>query len=173
MAQNTLQIRPAEPQDSATILTFIKELAEYEKLAHEVLATEALVRKALFGSRPAAEVLIAEQSGEPVGFALFFPTFSTFLAKAGIYLEDLYVREAARGQGIGVALMSAVAQVAVERGAGRFEWSVLNWNTPSIEFYASLGAKPLSEWTMQRITGSALKALAERGAPSADSTRET
>ncbi|MBK8011916.1 MAG: GNAT family N-acetyltransferase [Deltaproteobacteria bacterium] len=165
MYPETLQIRPAAEEDSATVLTFIRELAAYEKLSHEVLATEAMVSEALFGARPAAEVLIAEQNGEPVGFALFFATFSTFLGKAGVYLEDLYVRESARGHGIGAALMSAVAQIAVDRNAGRLEWSVLDWNTPSIEFYARLGAQPMSEWTVHRMTGPALEALAKRSAP--------
>lgn len=156
-----LSIRIAVPEDAPTILAFIRDLAEYEKLLHEVVADESTVRTTLFGPRPAAEVLIAELGGEPVGFALFFQTYSTFLAKPGMWLEDLFVRPAARGKGIGRALMSACARVAVERQYGRFEWNVLDWNEPAITFYASLGAKPMSEWIEQRVTGAALHALAE------------
>jgi GNAT superfamily N-acetyltransferase len=157
-----LVIRFAEASDSATILGFIRDLAEYEKLLDECVADEQTLRATLFGVRPAAEVLIAELAGQPVGFALFFQSYSTFLAKPGLYLEDLFVRPAARGQGVGVSLMSALARIAVQRHYGRFEWSVLDWNEPSLEFYRSLGAKPQSEWTVQRLTGDALHALAER-----------
>jgi GNAT superfamily N-acetyltransferase len=155
-------IRPATVADCPIILAFIRELAEYEKLLHEVVADEAALRDTLFGPRPAAEVLIAELAGEPVGFALFFTTFSTFLAKPGLYLEDLFVRPAARGKGIGAALMVALARIAVERGYGRFEWAVLDWNEPAIQFYATLGAKPQTQWTVNRVTGDSLRALAAR-----------
>ena len=155
-------IRFARPDDCATILAFIRDLAEYEKLAHEVVADEAALRDTLFGARPGAEVLLAELAGEPVGFALFFPSYSTFLAKPGLYLEDLFVRPAARGRGVGVALMAALARIALDRGYGRFEWSVLDWNAPALAFYATLGAKPQSAWTVQRLTGAPLAALAAR-----------
>ena len=155
-------IRFAVPDDSPTILGFIRELAEYEKLLHEVVADEAAIRATVFGPRPAAEVLIAELAGTPVGFALFFPTYSTFLARPGLWLEDLFVRPAARGKGAGAALMSALARICVERDYGRFEWNVLDWNKPALDFYASLGASPMSEWTEQRLTGPALYALADR-----------
>jgi GNAT superfamily N-acetyltransferase len=152
-------IRAAREDDCATILGFIRDLAEYEKLSHEVVADEAALRATLFGARPAAEVLIAE-AGEPVGFALFFTTYSTFLAKPGLYLEDLFVRPAARGAGHGKALMIELAKICVARDYGRFEWSVLDWNEPALAFYRSLGALPQSEWTVQRVTGTALAALA-------------
>ncbi len=157
-----ISIRFAGESDVPTILGFIRDLAEYEKLLHEVVADEATIRASLFGPRPAAEVLLAERAGEALGFALFFQTYSTFLARPGMWLEDLFVRPAARGHGIGAALMSALARVAVERQYGRFEWNVLDWNEPAIKFYASLGAKPMSEWIEQRVTGAALNALAER-----------
>jgi GNAT superfamily N-acetyltransferase len=157
-----LVIRFALADDAATILAFIRELAEYEKLLHEVVADEQSVRATLFGVRPAAEVLIAELAGEPVGFALFFQTYSTFLARPGLWLEDLFVRPAARGRGVGGALMSALARIAVQRHYGRFEWSVLDWNEPALAFYRSLGAQPMADWTEQRLTGDALRALAER-----------
>jgi GNAT superfamily N-acetyltransferase len=156
-----LTIRVATADDCATILTFIKDLAEYEKLSHEVVADEAGLRATLFGARPAAEVLIAELASKPVGFALFFQSYSTFLGKPGLYLEDLFVRPTARGKGVGRALMSALARIAVSRDYGRFEWSVLDWNAPALQFYRSLGAKPQSEWTVQRLTGAPLAALAE------------
>jgi GNAT superfamily N-acetyltransferase len=156
-----LTIRVATVDDTPTILTFIKDLAEYEKLSHEVVADEARLRATLFGSRPAAEVIIAELAGASVGFALFFPSYSTFLGKPGLYLEDLFVRPAARGKGVGRALMSALARIAVQRDYGRFEWSVLDWNEPALQFYRSLGAKPQAEWTVQRLTGAPLAALAE------------
>ena len=157
-----LTIRVATPDDTATILAFIKDLADYEKLSHEVVADEAGLRATLFGARPAAEVLIAELAGVPVGFALFFQSYSTFLAKPGLYLEDLFVRPSARNQGVGGALMAALARIAVQRHYGRFEWSVLDWNEPALKFYAALGAKPQSEWTVQRLTGEPLVQLAER-----------
>jgi GNAT superfamily N-acetyltransferase len=158
---DNLSIRFAGAADCAAILAFIRELAEYERLAHEVVADEAQLRATLFGERPAAEVLIAELGGAPVGFALFFPSYSTFLGKPGLYLEDLFVRPVARGQGCGLALMSALARIAVARGYGRFEWSVLDWNEPAIKFYGQLGARPQSEWTVQRLVGAPLSALAE------------
>ncbi len=160
-----LAIRFAVPDDIATVLGFIRDLAEYEKLLHEVVADEPSLRTTLFGERPAAEVLIAERAGDPVGFALFFQTYSTFLARPGLWLEDLFVRPAARGKGVGGALMSALARIAVQRNYGRFEWNVLDWNEPAIKFYASLGARPMSDWTGQRVTGSALHALAAREPP--------
>lgn len=158
-----LVIRFAVPDDLATVLGFIRDLAEYEKLLHEVVADEQSLRATLFGDRPAAEVLIAEQGSEPVGFALFFQTYSTFLARPGLWLEDLFVRPAARGKGVGGALMSALARIAVQRDYGRFEWNVLDWNEPAIKFYASLGARPMTDWTGQRVTGPALQTLAARG----------
>jgi len=156
-----LAIRPATAADSATILAFIRDLADYEKLPGEVVADEEAIRTTLFGARPAAEVLIAELAGAPVGFALWFPSYSTFLAKPGLYLEDLFVQPAARGRGVGRALMSALAQIAVQRGYGRFEWSVLDWNEPALRFYRSLGAKPHAGWTVQRLTGAPLAELAK------------
>jgi len=157
-----LTIRFAGPDDAPQILAFIRELAEYERLAHEVVADEAQLRATLFGVRPAAEVLIAELASEAVGFALFFPNYSTFLAQPGLYLEDLFVRPAARSRGVGGALMAACARIAVERNYGRFEWSVLDWNEPALTFYAALGARALSDWTGHRLVGAPLAALAER-----------
>ncbi len=157
-----LAIRFAAPDDAPTILAFIRELAEYEKLLHEVVADEHAIRSTLFGRAPAAEVLIAQLGREPVGFALFFQTYSTFLGKPGLWLEDLFVRPPARGKGVGAALMAALARVCVQRDYGRFEWSVLDWNEPALTFYATLGAVPMSEWTEQRVTGPALHALAAR-----------
>ncbi|MGH8539966.1 MAG: GNAT family N-acetyltransferase [Stenotrophobium sp.] len=157
---SSLRIRAATVQDVPLIFTLIRELADYEKLTHEVLATEGALRRTLFGAHPAAEVLMGELGGEPAGFALFFPSYSTFLARPGIYLEDLYVRLPLRGRGVGRALLARVAALVEERGCGRLEWSVLDWNEPALKFYASLGAKPMSEWTMYRVTGDALRALA-------------
>jgi GNAT superfamily N-acetyltransferase len=157
-----LAIRFARPDDTPEILALIRELAEYERLAHEVTADEVALRACLFGVRPSAEVLIAELGDATVGFALFFESFSTFLAKPGLYLEDLFVRPAARGRGVGGALMSALARIAIQRSYGRFEWSVLDWNEPALKFYAGLGAKPMTEWTIQRLTGAPLDALAGR-----------
>ena len=161
-APSHLAIRLARADDCATILGFIRELAAYEKLAHEVVADEATLEATLFGARPAAEVLIAESAGTAVGFALFFPSYSTFLAKPGLYLEDLFVQPAARSRGVGGALMAALARIAVDRGYGRFEWSVLDWNASALSFYAALGARPQAEWTVQRLTGEPLVALAAR-----------
>ena len=157
-----LVIRFAVADDTAAILGFIRDLADYEKLSHQVVADEAQLRLTLFGVRPAAEVLIAELGGAPVGFALFFQSYSTFLAKPGLYLEDLFVRPVARGKGVGSALLSALGRIAIERQYGRVEWSVLDWNEPAIRLYQSLGAAAMTEWTVNRMTGAPLAALAER-----------
>jgi GNAT superfamily N-acetyltransferase len=155
-----LRITPATENDLGLILSYIRKLAEYEKLSHMVVATEENIREHVFGPNPVAEVLLAHWDQEPVGFALFFRNYSTFLGRAGIYLEDLFVDPEQRGKGIGKALLIRLAQIAVERGYGRLEWAVLDWNTPSIEFYRSLGAVPQDEWTVYRITGDALAQLA-------------
>jgi GNAT superfamily N-acetyltransferase len=155
-------IRSAMEADIPIILQFIKDLAEYEKLSHEVTATEEILRRNLFGERKTAEVLLASEGNTNVGFAVFFHNFSTFLGKPGIYLEDVFIKPEFRGRGYGKALMVYVARLAKARDCGRFEWSVLNWNTPSIKFYQSLGAVPLSEWCVQRVTGEALHALAAK-----------
>ena len=159
-SSGNISLRAAREQDVPTILGFIRELAEYEKLSHEVVATESMLRQHLFGPRPVAEVLIAEWDAKPVGFALFFHNFSTFLGRPGIYLEDLYVQPHARGRGIGKAVLVRIGKLAVERGCGRVEWSVLDWNEPSIQFYRKLGAVPMSDWTVFRVTGEALTRLA-------------
>jgi GNAT superfamily N-acetyltransferase len=152
-------IRAAEAGDVPTILAFINELAEYERLAHTVVATEESLRETLFGARRAAEVLIAEFGGQPVGFALFFTNYSTFIGRPGIYLEDLYVRPAARGRGAGKALFLQVATLAAQRQCGRLEWAVLDWNEPSIQFYKSMGAQAMNDWTTYRLTTEGLAAL--------------
>ena len=157
----TLRIVPAAESDVPLILELILGLAEYEKLAHTVVATEEQLRKTLFGSRPAAEVLLAYDGDECAGFALYFMNYSTFLARPGIWLEDLFVKPHARGRGIGFALLKTLAAIARERECGRMEWSVLGWNTPSIEFYRKLGAVPMDEWTNFRLTGAAIERLAE------------
>jgi GNAT superfamily N-acetyltransferase len=156
-------IRTATERDAGLLLRFITGLAEYEKLAHEVHATEAQLRETLFGARRYAEVLIGEHEGRPVGFALFFHNYSTFLGRPGIYLEDLFVLPELRGRGFGKALLIHLAALAVERGCGRLEWSVLNWNGPAISFYKKLGAAPMEEWTVFRLTGEALVALGRQG----------
>ena len=156
----TLSIRPGELQDVPLIAELIRGLARYEKLEHEVTMTEEKLTAHLFGERRYAETLIAEDGGQPVGFALFFHSFSTFLAQPGLYLEDLFVVPARRGAGIGRALLERLAQVAVNRGCGRLEWAVLDWNKDAIRFYERLGAKPNSEWTVYRLTGEPLHALA-------------
>jgi GNAT superfamily N-acetyltransferase len=153
-------IRPATPDDIPLILAFIRELAEYERLSHEVCATEEQLHETLFGERPVAEVLLASLDGKPVGFAVFFANYSTFLARPGVYLEDLFVRPDARGFGLGRELLEYLARLTVERGWGRLEWRVLDWNAPSIAFYKKLGAEPLDEWTIFRVTGKALQNLA-------------
>ena len=159
----SLVLRNAQAADVGTILGFIRELAEYEKLAHEVVADERSLREHLFGDQPYAHVVIADWQDEPAGFALFFYSFSTFLAKPTLYLEDLFVRPALRGKGVGDALLRALAGIAVDRGCGRMEWSVLDWNEPALGFYKKLGASPMTEWTVHRLTGEALAACA-RGA---------
>jgi GNAT superfamily N-acetyltransferase len=146
--------------DIGTIEELIRALAEYERMADEVVMNAELLRKALFGERPYAEVLIAEADGEAVGFALFFHNFSTFLGRPGIYLEDLFVKPEHRGGGFGKALLKRLAEIAVERDCGRMEWAVLDWNEPSIGFYKKLGARPNDEWTVFRLTGDALRNLA-------------
>lgn len=156
----TFSIRFAEPADIGTIHAFILALADYEKLRHEVRADPDELARHLFGPRPMAEVLIAEREGAPIGFALFFHNFSTFEGKPGLYLEDLFVVPQARGSGAGKALLARLASLAVERGCARLEWWVLDWNAPAIAFYRSIGAKPMDEWTVQRLDGEALRALA-------------
>jgi GNAT superfamily N-acetyltransferase len=158
---DAISITPATPADVPTILAFIRELAEYEKLSDRVTATEQLLHETLFGPRPYAEVLMARLDGSPVGYALFFHNYSTFLARPGVYLEDVYVRPAFRGRGVGKALLREVARVARQRNCGRLEWSVLDWNKPSIDFYLSLGATPLDDWTMYRMDEAAIAALAK------------
>jgi GNAT superfamily N-acetyltransferase len=155
----TIRIKPATPADVPIILQLIRELAEFERLLDEVQATEEQLREQLFGARPSAEVAIARIGDEVAGFALFFHNFSTFLAKPGIYLEDLYVRQKFRGQGCGEALLRHLASLALERNCGRLEWSVLDWNVRAIDFYKSLGAVPMSQWTLHRVTGEALTRL--------------
>lgn len=167
-----VRIEPAEVRDVPVILSLIKELAEYERLADEVVATEDSVRESLFGAKPHAEAVIARalsrRSGaaakaghEAVGFAVWFYSYSTFLSKPGLYLEDLFVRPAWRGRGIGLALLRHLARIAIERGCGRMEWSVLDWNDPAIAFYRKIGARPMDEWTVYRLTGEALDRLAK------------
>ncbi len=155
----TLVIRPAERADVPVIAELIRGLAHFEQLEHEVTMTEERLAANLFGPHHYAETLIAEEDDKPVGFALFFHNFSTFLAKPGIYLEDLFVIPESRGHGIGRALLKELARLAVERGCGRLEWSVLDWNREAIAFYERLGARPNSEWTIYRLTGEALSAL--------------
>ncbi|HXH03203.1 MAG TPA: GNAT family N-acetyltransferase [Candidatus Competibacteraceae bacterium] len=155
-------LRFASAADVPLILAFIKELAEYEQLSEEVVADEALLAVTLFGKRRTAEVVIGQYQGEPVSFALFFHSFSTFLGRPGLYLEDLYVRPQARGRGIGEVMLAFLARLAEERGCGRVEWSVLNWNRPAISLYKKLGAVPMDEWTLYRVSGQALEQLARR-----------
>jgi GNAT superfamily N-acetyltransferase len=159
-----VRIEPAREADAALILRLIKALAEYERLSDEVVATEATVRASLFGDARKAEVVIAYAGGEPVGFAVWFHNYSTFVSRQGLYLEDLFVLPGWRGRGIGRALLRHLARVAVERGCGRMEWAVLDWNEPAIRFYKSLGARPMDEWTVFRVTGNALRRLAEPSA---------
>ena len=158
-----LDIRSATEDDVPLILNLIKELAEYERLSHEVIATEEALRDSLFGGRQVAEALLGFLEDDPAGFALFFHNFSTFLGKPGIYLEDLYVRPEFRGAGVGRALLVHLAKLAKERNCGRLEWSVLDWNEPAIGFYKGIGASPVSGWTAYRVTGEALEDLAARG----------
>jgi GNAT superfamily N-acetyltransferase len=158
---DSLRIEKARETDISLILSFIRELAEYERLSHEVVATEELLRESLFGESARAEVVIAYYDEQAVGFALFFHNFSTFVGRPGIYLEDLYVQPQARGLGIGRALLVYLARLAKERRCGRLEWAVLDWNEPAIRFYKNLGAVPMDEWTVFRTTGAALDKLAE------------
>jgi GNAT superfamily N-acetyltransferase len=155
----TLQIRPAEPSDVPVVAELIWQLARFEKLEDQVVLTEELLAAGLFGPRPYAEAIIADDDGEPIGFALFFHSFSTFLARPGLYLEDLFVLPTHRGRGVGRALLSHLARLAVERGCGRMEWAVLNWNKDAIRFYERLGAQPNSEWAVYRLDGEALNAV--------------
>jgi len=155
-------IRAAKIEDTALILRFIQELADYEKLLHEVVADENTLQESLFGETPHAKVVIGEYSGKPVGFALYFHNFSTFLGRPGIYLEDLYVQPDMRGIGLGKILLGYLASLAIELNCGRLEWWVLDWNKPAIDFYQSLGAQPMDEWTVNRVTGDALDKLANQ-----------
>lgn len=156
----SFSIRPARPSDVAHIHAMIVELAVFEKLEHQVVATEALLHEGLFGGKPSCEAIIGEENGEVVTFALFFHNFSTFLTRKGLYLEDLYVRQAHRGKGFGSRMLKKLAQIAVERQCGRFEWSVLDWNEPAIRFYQSMGADIMPDWRICRVTGDALANLA-------------
>lgn len=156
-------IRFARPEDVSTILRFVRELAEFEREADKVVATEELLHEAMFGERPVAEAVIAERDGEPLGMALFFHNFSTWTGWRGLYLEDLYVTPEARGSGVGGALLRHLAAIAVDRGCTRFEWAVLDWNEKAIRFYKSMGAEPMDEWTVNRVSGDALTKLAGRG----------
>jgi len=158
---DTILIRPAIPADTAILLGFVRELAEYEKLAHEAVATEEMLARHLFGARPYAEALIAEADGAAAGFALFFHTFSTFVGKPGLYLEDIYVRPDHRRRGIGLALLRELAKIALARDCGRMEWAVLDWNAPAIAFYErKLGARAMSDWTVERLDRAGIEALA-------------
>lgn len=159
--QSNFAIRPATEEDVPLVLEFIRELAEYENLLDQFVATEKRLGETLFGDRPHAEVLIGELGSRPVGFALYFHNYSTFLAKPGLYLEDLFIRPGYRGKGFGKAMLRRLAGIAVERGCGRFEWSVLDWNKPAIEFYKALGAQPMDDWTVYRLSGEPLTKLAE------------
>jgi len=156
-------IRPAEPRDVSQILRFVRELAAYEREPDAVVATEAMLDEALFGARRAAEAVIAERDGVALGFALYFYNFSTWTGRRSLYLEDLYVSEAARGEGVGTMLLRHLAGIAVDQGCQRFEWSVLDWNAPAIAFYRAMGAVGMDEWTIQRVSGDALVKLAGRG----------
>lgn len=155
-------IRPAEPADITHIHSMIVELAVFEKLEHMVVATEELLHEGLFGTKPSCEAIVGEENGEVVAFALFFHNFSTFLTKKGLYLEDLYVRQSHRGKGYGTQLLARLAQLAIERQCGRFEWSVLDWNEPAINFYKTMGAEILLDWRICRVTGETLEYLARR-----------
>ena len=159
----TFHVAPATENDIPVILRFIKELAAYEKLAHEVTATEEILRESLFGRERAAEVILAYANDEPAGFAVYFQTFSTFVGRPGIYLEDLYVTPAWRGHGLGRKLLAGVARAALERGDGRMEWSVLDWNELALGVYRRIGARAMDQWTVYRLTGAALRELANSG----------
>jgi GNAT superfamily N-acetyltransferase len=160
LSSSNFQIRQATERDVPVILSFIRQLAEYERLSHEAVMTEDILRESLFGSRPAAEVLLGYSGDRPVAFAVFFHNFSTFLGRSGLYLEDLFVIPEMRGRGFGRALLVELAKIARERKCGRFEWSVLDWNEPAIKFYKAIGAVPMDEWTIFRVTGEALNRLA-------------
>ena len=161
MNNGDLKIRAATEADVPVILSFIRQLAEYERLSHEAVMTEEILRESLFGPRPFAEVLLGYAGDQPVTFAVFFHNFSTFLGRPGLYLEDLFVIPEMRGRGYGRAMLVELARIARERKCGRFEWSVLDWNEPAIGFYKKLGAVPMDEWTVFRMTGKSLKDLAE------------
>jgi len=165
MSEVQFRIEPATERDVALILKFIKGLAEYERLEHEVVATEERLRATLFGARPGAEVLIGYGGSEAAGFALFFHNYSTFLGRPGIYIEDIFVLPEWRGKGLGRQLLIRIAALAVKRGCGRLEWSVLDWNEPAIRFYRKLGARAMEEWTVYRITGDSLARLASESDP--------
>ena len=158
---SNFMIRPAAENDAATIFSLIKELADYEQLTHEVVATENDIRRSLFGEHPFAEALIGEYQRNPISFALFFYNFSTFIGKPGIYLEDLYVKPEYRSKGFGRKMLAYIARLAIKRSCGRFEWSVLDWNTPAIRTYDRLNAKPMQDWILYRLTGEALVELAK------------
>jgi len=158
-----ISIEVARAGDDGVLLQLIRGLADYERLLPEVVTTEELLRQHLFGARPSAEALLARAQGEPVGFALYFTNFSTFLGRPGLYLEDLFVLPEHRGRGYGARLFRRVAQIALERECGRMEWSVLDWNEPALDFYRRMGAQPMSEWTVQRLTGEALRQAASGG----------
>jgi len=155
-------LRETQADDVPLLLSLIRELADYEKLSHEAVATEDMLRSNLFGEQRFAEALIGEYRGEPAAFALFFHNFSTFVGKPGLYLEDLYVKPHLRGNGFGKAILSCLARLARERGCGRFEWSVLDWNEPALRFYHSLGAETMDDWTVHRVSGRALDDLADK-----------
>jgi ribosomal protein S18 acetylase RimI-like enzyme len=159
MNTSSLVIRRAVAADTPIIFALVRELAEFERLSHEVVASESQLQESLFGARPGAEVVLAQVGEEVVGFALFFQNFSTFLGRAGLYLEDLYIRPPFRGQGHGEQLLRHLAGICVERGYGRLEWSVLDWNQRAIDFYKALGANPMNDWTVFRVTGDALTRL--------------
>lgn len=156
-----MQIRYATPEDTGLILDFVRSLATYEKMLDQVVATEDILREWIFEKKKAEVIFALDEQGKEVGFALFFHNFSTFLGRAGLYLEDLYVKPEYRGRGYGKGLLSALAKIARERGCGRFEWSCLDWNQPSIDFYKSLGAVPMQDWTVYRVAGESMKKLAE------------
>ena len=158
---SNFKIRPAVENDAGTIFSLVKELADYERLTHEVVATENDIRRSLFGERPFAEALIGEYERTPISFALFFYNFSTFIGKPGIYLEDLYVKPEYRSKGLGRKMLAYIARLAIKRNCGRFEWSVLDWNTPAIRTYDRLNAKPMQDWILYRLTGGALAELAK------------
>jgi GNAT superfamily N-acetyltransferase len=168
--QQRISIRPATQDDTPQLLAFIRELAEYERLAHAVVATVDDLSRSLFGSEPCAHALLAFLDSAPVGFALYFYNFSTFLGRPGLYLEDLYVRPAARGVGVGRELLVRLAALALERGCGRMEWAVLDWNEPAIRFYRNLGATPNDDWTTYRLSWEGLRDLARAEDPSSSTS---